>query len=43
MKKRYKTIAKGLTLITFQVFLIMIFLFGGQTIPTSRLVQTEIP
>jgi len=42
MKKRFNTIVKGLTFITVQVFLIMIFLFGGQTFPTSRLVQAEI-
>lgn len=42
MSKLINKIAKGLTLTIILIIINVIFLFGGQTIPSSRLVQIEI-
>lgn len=41
MSKLYNKTAEGLTFI-FLIIFNVVFLFGGQTIPSSRLVQNEI-
>lgn len=42
MSKHFNKIAEGSTFIVITIIINVIFLFGGQTIPSSRLVQTEI-
>ena len=43
MRIKFNKIVKGSSFKMFSLFIISsIFLFGGQTIPSSRLVQTEI-
>jgi hypothetical protein len=42
MNKLINKIAGGLNLTIISTIITVVFLFGGQTIPSSRLVQTEI-